>query len=489
MWHNTYMNWWVLRRRVHASWLVAVLCFGIMAGVIAAQYFSGFPDVAWVLFGVALAAVGFWRGRLYALVFVVVAGGFIGLWRGSLDQRELAPHKKIIGYSATVQGAVTEDPDVGKGGALVLRLGSVKINGHALPGMLWVSADAKPDIKRADVITVRGRLSEGFGNFSASMYRAEVVKAQRPMPGDVAGRVRDGFADKVRQAVDEPEASLGLGYLLGQRRALPPELGDALKVAGLTHVVVASGYNLTILVRLARRLFEKISKYLAALSAGTMIVAFVLVTGLSPSMSRAGLVAGLSLLAWYYGRKFHPLVLLPFAAAVTLLINPSYGWNDLGWQLSFAAFGGVMLVAPLAQRYFFGEKEPGTVRQILGETISAQVATLPILVLAFGQFSNVAIIANLLVLPLVPLAMLLTFIVGVSVLLWPASAAFVGQPGEWLLGYMVQVAKYCAQLPWAQTELKVGALAVGLYYMVLATACWFMWRKTKFSLREANVTE
>lgn len=483
------MKWWVLRRRVHVSWLVAALCCGIVAGVVAAQYFSGFSSVAWALCGAALAALAFWRGRAYAFAFVVVAGGLVGLWRGSIDQQQLAPYEKLVGYVATVRGSVTEDPDIGKGGELILRLGNVAVDGHELPGMVWVSAKTQADIKRADIVTVKGKLSEGFGNFPASMYRAEITKAQRPMPGDVAGRVRDGFADNVRQAVAEPEVSLGLGYLLGQRRALPPELGEALKIAGLTHVVVASGYNLTILVRLARRLFEKISKYLAALSSGTMILAFILVTGLSPSMSRAGLVAGLSLLAWYYGRKFHPLVLLPFAAAITLLVNPSYGWNDLGWQLSFAAFGGVMILAPLAQRYFFGDKKPGTVRQILGETMSAQIATLPILVLAFGQFSNVAIIANLLVLPLVPLAMLLTFIVGMCVLAWPGSAAFVGWPVEWLLGYMVQVAQYCAGLPWAQTELKIGAVAVVVYYLVLAAACWYMWRKTKFNLRGANITE
>lgn len=206
----------------------------------------------------------------------------------------------------------------------------------------------------------------GFGNFSSAVYRAKLLNVQRPEPGDVARQVRDWFADTVRRAIPDPQAALGIGYLVGQRRALPPELDEALQIAGLTHVVVASGYNLTILVRLARRLFVRVSKYLAAFAASGMIGSFVLITGASPSMSRAGLVAGLSLLAWYYGRKFHPLVLLPFAAAVTVLIDPSFAWGDLGWQLSFTAFAGVMIIAPLGQAYFFGDKKPGTIRQILG---------------------------------------------------------------------------------------------------------------------------
>jgi competence protein ComEC len=483
------MQWWIVRRRVHSSWLITALSVGVVVGVISAQYFPVLNDLVWLWIGLLLATLGVWRGRIYALVFMVVAGGMIGLWRGSLGQQQLTPYKNIIGYTATLRGTITEDPDTAKDGALVLRLGGVTIDGHSLPGMVWVSASEKPDIRRGDRVTVKGKLSDGFGNFAASSYRAHIVTAQRPMPGDVAGRLRDGFAGRVRQAVPEPEASLGLGYLLGQRRSLPPELGDALKIAGLTHVVVASGYNLTILVRLARRLFEKVSKYMAALSGALMIVAFILVTGLSPSMSRAGLVAGLSLIAWYYGRKFHPLVLLPFAAAVTLLVNPSYGWNDLGWQLSFAAFGGVMIVAPLLQRYFFGDKEPGTVRQIVGETVSAQIATLPILVIAFGQFSNVAVIANILVLPFVPLAMLLTFIAGLGVLAWPPSAVLVGRPAEMLLSYMVTVAQYFAHLPWAQTDMKVGIAAGAAYYAVLVGALWYMWRVTKFDLRGSNIVE
>jgi competence protein ComEC len=485
------MNWWVLKRRVHTSWFIAMLSMGVVAGVIFAQYIdpTWANSTAWLMGALGLMGIGLWRHKVYALPFLLIAGGMVGLWRGSLGQQELAPYASLIGYEATVTGAITEDPDLGKNGELVLRLSDLGIDNHSMAGNIWVSAAARPDIKRGDIVTLKGKLSEGFGSFVASMYRAEIVRAQRPQPGDIAGRVRDWFAGGVRAAVAEPEASLGIGYLVGQRRSLPPELDEALQIAGLTHIVVASGYNLTILVRMARRLFVKVSKYMAAFSAGGMIVAFSMVTGMSPSMSRAGLVAGLSLLAWYYGRKFHPLVLLPMAAAVTLLVNPSFGWNDLGWQLSFAAFAGVMIVAPLAQRYFFGDTKPGTIRQILGETMAAQLCTLPILILAFGQFSNVAILANILVLPLVPLAMLLTFIAGVGTLALPSLSDLFGVPAQWLLGYMTSVAQYMAGVPWAQTTLAINGIIVGIVYMAIVAACLYMWRKTRYNLRESNVIE
>jgi competence protein ComEC len=276
--------------------------------------------------------------------------------------------------------------------------------------------------------------------------------------------------------------------LLGLRRALPPGLVEALQIAGLTHVIVASGYNLTILVRLSRRLFVRVSKYLAMVSSTAMILAFMAVTGMSPSMSRAGLVAGLSLAAWYYGRKIHPLVLLPLAAAVTLLVNPQFGWNDLGWQLSFAAFAGVIILAPLLQRYFFGDKEPGAIRQVAGETLSAQIFTLPLLVMAFGMMSNVALLANVLILPLVPLAMLLVFLAGIFATV-PLLGAVIAAPTTWLLSYMVWVAEWLAGQSWAQMEVNISWWIVAFVYALLSLAVWWMVRATGYRLRDSNVVK
>lgn len=481
----------MFRRRIHTAWLVAYASVGFIIGVALVKVIDQtfFAPLPWAILGVVLITFVCWKRRLYLIPLLIGAAGLLGLWRGSIERVQLVPYEQLLGTVVTLSGKVSEDTDTSKGGMMTLRLNDIAVDGHELGGKLWVAVSTKADIKRGDRVTVKGVLDAGFGNFAAAMFRSELVSAQRPQPGDVARQVRDWFADAVRLAIDEPQASLGIGYLVGQKRGLPEDLGQALQIAGLTHIVVASGYNLTILVRFARRAFEKVSKYLSALCAGSMVAAFVAITGASPSMTRAGLVAGLSLLAWYYGRKFHPLVLLPFAAAVTVVIDPSFMWGDLGWQLSFAAFAGVMIVAPLLQAYFYGKEKPGTVRQILGETISAQLVTLPILVLAFGLFSNVAIIANLLVLPLVPLAMLLTFVAGVGALLAPGFASYIGQPAEWLLGYMTATAEYLSKLPWAQSELTIEPWHAVLAYAVIIAGCVYMWRVTRFNLREASVVE
>jgi len=484
------MNRWLLKRKPHISWLIALMCSGIFVGVFIAQYIQYYLITPTISLIIAIIFIGvvLWRRYTYLIPILIIGGVLFGLWRGSLSQQELAQFKPLYGKIVTVEGSVKDDVETGASDQIVIRLDSLVVNNKPLPGALWVTATGS-DIKRGDKLVLSGKLGPGFGNFAGVIYRANITKLIHVNPGDIARVVRDWFADAIRRAIPDPEASLGIGYLVGQRRSLPADLVLALQLAGLTHVVVASGYNLTILVRLARRLFVKVSKYLSVLSAGVMIVSFVAITGVSPSMSRAGLVAGLSLAAWYYGRKFHPIVLLLLAISLTVLINPSYAWGDLGWQLSFAAFAGVMILAPLATRYLFGNKKPGTIQQILIETVSAQIATAPILVAAFSQLSNVAVVSNLLVLPLVPLAMVLTFIAGIGGLVLPTIATIIGLPATWLLRYMVGVTEYLAGLPWVTTNMQLPWWGVALCYGAITIICVYMWRVTKYNLRDVNLVE
>ena len=480
---------WALRK-IHISWLVASCCTGVVVGVIASMYapYGLFSGTQWLLLGCVLLLPLVKQQRLWMVVLAVLAGVILGLWRASVGQVGMEQYEELVGQRVEVSGRITEDPDIDKRGMTVLRLTDINIHERQLPGNIWVTMAKNDALRRSDRVVVDGKMTDGFGSFSGAIYQADIVKVERPVPGDVAVGVRDWFAERVKLHVPDPEASLGLGYLLGLRRSLPAGLVEALQVAGLTHIIVASGYNLTILVRLSRRLFARVSKYLAMLSSTAMILSFMAVTGMSPSMSRAGLVAGLSLAAWYYGRKVHPLVLLPLAAAVTLIINPSFGWSDLGWQLSFGAFAGVILLAPLLQRYFFGDKPPGNIRQILGETISAQLMTLPILVMAFGVMSNVAVIANIMILPLVPLAMLLVFLTGILATI-PVIGMLIAYPTTWLLSYMVWVAEWTSSVSWAQMEVEIGWWVTVVFYVLLGLAIWYMKRATGYRLGDSSIVE
>ncbi len=465
---------------------MTAVCLGLVGGAALAPVW---PQNSWMIWvsGITLIMLSFWRQRRVLLVAACVGGGLLGLGRGTLAIGDLSMYKAYYAHQVTMSGIVADDIDIKPQGTH-MTLKNIHIDDHIFGGTVFATVRGGNQAKRSDKITIEGVVSEGFGGFGASIM-GDVTHVQRPIPGDVALSVRDGFAGDIRQAIAEPEASLGIGYLLGQKSALPSDLIEALKVAGLTHIVVASGYNLTILVRIGRRLFAKISKYLAMLTSSGLIMGFVAMTGLSPSMTRAGLVAGLALWAWYYGRKFHPVTLLAIAASVTVLVNPSYVWGDLGWLLSFAAFAGVMIIAPIATAYFFDEENVPFIGQLLIETISAQVATLPIMIMAFQQLSVIAPVANLLVLPIIPLIMLLVALAGIGAIIMPAVAVAIGWPAEQLLHIQIVIINWCADIPWALEKPEWQWWGMALYTAIVVAFIMHMKLRAGYKLYTASVVE
>lgn len=482
------MYW--LKTKIHPTWQFTTICVGLVAGAALALAWCDFSSWIWLALGAVLSILAIWKSRRMLIAAAFIGGALVGLYRGSVDQQLLTHYAQYIGQTVTVRGTVDDDPGLSGSNAYALHLRNVAIDDREQLGVVYVTVGQDgASVRRSDVVDVQGVLLAGFGNFAATMYRAELRHADRPVPGDVALEVRDAFASKVRQGIDEPGASLGIGFLLGQKSTLPSDLVVALQAAGLTHIVVASGYNLMILVRLSRRAFEKKSRYLATLASVGLILGFIAMTGATPSMTRAGLVAALGIAAWYVGRKFHPVTLLVFSAAVTVMIEPGNVWGNVGWMLSFAAFAGVMLVAPVLTAYLFGKEKVPFVAQLFIETTSAQLVTLPIIAVVFGNLSVVALLANVLVLPLIPFTMLLTFIVGVVGFIMPALQSVFAWPAQFVLDVIVRVVEWCASLPGAQIELQIGTLAVVLLYAGIALAVVYMKWRARYRLYTASVID
>jgi competence protein ComEC len=475
------------KQRVHASWHIAALSIGVLLGVVIAG-FSNLRIVGyeWVGLAGALFTVGIISRRRNIIVVMVIAGGVLGLLRGSGEQTALEHYQQYYESHVILGGTVAEDPTYGTKGDLRLKLKGVQINSSSLPGTVWVSSAQNHDIKRGDKLVVGGTLEEGFGTIAASMFRADIVSAERPIPGDIGRRLRDWFATGVKNSMPVQEAQLALAFLVGQKLTDSETLNEELRTVGLIHAVVASGYHLTVLIEFVRRLLTKVSKYLTLVCSAGLVSVFILITGFSPSMTRAGLVAGLGLIAWYYGRVMHPLVLLPVAAAVTVLYQPEYLWGDVGWYLSFAAFAGVLVLAPLLNHYFWNSsKRPGMFREILLATVSAQLVTLPIIVSVFGYYSAYALLANLLVVPLIPLVMMLTFISGVVGLIVPAMATILSVPLVWMLNYMIAIVEWISGFPSAKTEIQLGPFGILVSYAAIICFTVFLWIKTKHDFRNS----
>jgi competence protein ComEC len=211
------------------------------------------------------------------------------------------------------------------------------------------------------------------------------------------------------------------------------------------------------------------SKVLSTAIAVALIFGFLLIAGTSASIVRAAVISLLGLSAWYYGRTVRPLLLILLAAAGTTYANPVYLWADISWYLSFLAFFGIMVLGPLVTHKLYGAKEPPMLMAIVIESLCAEVMTLPLILYIFGQMSLVSLLANMLVVALIPLAMLLSLIAGLAGMLVGNFAGWFAWPARLLLTYMLDVVNILSRIPHVfQQNRYLSALDMALCYIVTA---------------------
>ncbi|MCA9309110.1 ComEC/Rec2 family competence protein [Candidatus Saccharibacteria bacterium] len=475
------MKWWnqlAGKRLVYITLGLTGVCIGLVIG---RSVFVAMPLVL-LLFSVILV-IGRKQSIAYCVASLLV-GLLLGNVRGHVFSNSIARYDALYGTSVTVRGPVVDDPGYNDRKMIEFHIGEPIINNTQLPGKVRIRTLRAGTISRGDIVVASGSLRETLGTGrqgSIGFANVQVLEEDNSL----VERIRTRFFSSVFSALPEPQASLGLGYLAGVRSTLPPEFAEALAIVGLTHIVAVSGYNLTIIVQFVKRFFERVSAYQTVFFSIVLIAGFLLVTGWSPSITRAALISVLSLAAWYFGRSFYPLVIILIGAAVTAFINPLYIWGDVGWYLSFLAFAGVLIIAPLVL-LLFGKWGKNILLAVLAETLAAQLVTAPYIAYIFGRISVISPIANLLVIPFIPLAMLLVFVTGVVGMASPTLALWVAVPARILMSFTVWVVEALAKIPWAQSSLKLQLWQMTVIYTVLGAVTFLSWALYRARARRSH---
>ena len=437
-----------------------------MGGVLLGIFLGGFSSfsLSWAVYFVAVLVVVCAKSLRWLPMLAFAIGVSIALARSSPLQSGYDYISTQYDQSAVIEAVIIDDPVYHESGQYQFNARTNSISGEPATSTIRIRAYVN-DVQRGDIIQATGKLRDGFASWQSSMYFAKVQILDRD--NGVLHSWRARFISNVYTAVPDPEASLGLGFLIGIRTLLPDDLDEQLSTTGLTHIVAVSGYNLTILAHASRRLLAKRSRFQAVAFTVGMLLAFVSISGLSPSVSRALIVSFISLGAWYYGRRASPWLLLLYSSALSALWNPAFVWAHLGWYLSFAAFFGVLVLAPLVSARLYKDREPPLLVQIVIETSMAQLATLPIILFVFGELSIISLVANALVLPFIPLAMFVTFLVGSAMTLIPVVAGLFAWISYITLQYITSVIRILSSLEWALVPVQFSLLQMIISYVMV----------------------
>lgn len=472
---------WLAVVRLHVRHLVL---FSLVAGLLCGGW------VPWLAGPVALA--GMWiagRPPVAALVVVAVLGGAMAgdARRSAIDT---GPLPAVLGSVVDLRATLLEPLRERASGEVVAR---ASVRGEPLllklPDRSRMTGPAAP----GDVIAVRGRL-EALDEFDEAQRRrgalaGVTVDAARP-----TGTRRGGLAgalDRVRRRAEEglavglprKEQALLDGMVLGGDDRVAAETKEAFQASGLAHLLAVSGTNVLLLATLALAAGGLLGVPLRPRLgyALVLVVLYVPLTGAGPSIQRAGVMGAAGLVAGLAGRPASRVYALGLAAAVTLFLNP-YAAGDVGWQLSFAAVVGLMvLAAPIRERL---RRWPAPLAETASLTMAASLATAPLLAVHFGRVSLASLPANLIVAPVVAPIMWLGMIGAALAQVDPVLVAPLNAVNGPLVGFVARVAELAAAIPHGVVAVRLpGALGALAGYVMLAV----LWRAPGVALAVAAV--
>lgn len=279
-----------------------------------------------------------------------------------------------------------------------------------------------------------------------------------------------------------PESGLASGLILGDKSWMDSGLYNDFIKSGTIHIVALSGYNISVLVKIVR---DGLIYILPAIVVEYFLIIFIalflFMTGFSVTGLRAGLMAVIIIITRNYGFLAQKDRLLVVAGVLLLLWRPYSLWYDLSYQLSIIATFSVLFLAPIIdiklarKKLFKNVLKNNFLRDLFATTIAATLFTMPILMYSVKQVSLVSLFANIFIGPVVPITTGFNLALVASSAIAPL-AYIIGGISSLLHSFILFVAHFFAQLPFAQVKIGMPVLLLVIIYTVFV---WWIVREYK----------
>jgi competence protein ComEC len=423
--------------------------------------------------------------RIVLLLIVAMLAFSFGAFRyGVKDFHEINPlFEDAAGEEITIHGRVVNEPERKEDSIRAV----VQTDGEKV----LMSTSLFSNIEYGDEIVLRGKLekpgiieSDSGRDFDYGKYLSKddiyytlnfadveiVSKGHGNKIIFLLLRIKHSFTSKISKLLPEPEASLLSGLLISGKQALPESVLEEFRRAGVSHIVVLSGYNITIVAEFMQRMFGFLALRFSILSSVVGIVLFTLMTGATATVMRAAVMAIIVLFGRALGRGYSIGRSLLVAGFLMILENPKILVFDASFELSFLAVLALVYVSPLFERLFRRFSNKWGIKSILSVTLSAQLTVLPFLLYSMGNVSLVSPLSNMLILILVPATMFAGFIATLIGFINYYLALPFSYMAHLMLSYILAVAHVLGNLIFANIEINHFSawLMIGFYVLIAA---------------------
>lgn len=302
---------------------------------------------------------------------------------------------------------------------------------------------------------------------------------------DVFDRTRLAAMASLTELFREPDSSLFIAMLAGDQGMVPSSIKDAYRKSGIIHILSISGLHISLIALVTAFLVRQLPFRPSVQS--LMIVGFlwcyIAAVGFPESAMRAGVFWTLYAVAY----RARALIGVPTVILVTLTIlvtlHPPIA-KSIGFELSVAAVSGIAL-ALFFQKRIGRPFRAKAVMQLLAVSFGATIATAPLTLYYFGNLSFLGLVANMFVVPLMPLAMYLALLALVLFPFAPFLALAAAFPAHLLMSWTVFVAMSLSRIPYGYIEgVEFPPWAVGAYYACLLCSIVILMKYLRIPARQ-----
>lgn len=271
----------------------------------------------------------------------------------------------------------------------------------------------------------------------------------------------------------EPSSSFLSAILIGNKYEISDENLTKFATTGISHVIALSGLHITLLINFTFIIFGFLPKKLRIITTCIILVSFALLVGMSASVLRATIMGIIGLIALMNYRQNSSLKAICLAGFFMVLFNPKILLWDVGFQLSFLATTGIILIFPIFEKFLKFIPAKFNFRSLITLTLVAQISVLPILIYNFHSISIIAPLTNILIIPIIPLIMLFGFFATIISFLFIPLAKIIGIPAYLGIQYIFKIIDFLAQIPYANLEINsFSPILIGFYYLFLGGIIW-----------------
>jgi competence protein ComEC len=291
-----------------------------------------------------------------------------------------------------------------------------------------------------------------------------------------AEQTRLFFARNLERSLPAPHSTIAMGVLLGVKNELPEFLQNDFKRSGLQHLLVVSGFNVTVILLFITFSLGRFGRPVAFGGSVLALLFFVAMTGAEAPVLRAAIMGGIVAWAAYMGRFSDARNLVFLSMVLIGIAQPRIVQTDIGFFLSSIATLGIVLGTPVMERVLGWVPNRFELRTMLAVTLSAQIAVFPILGLYFGNFPLIGVLSNLFAEPIIPLSMVFSFGSSILGILPETIARILGIPGFILIEFLLQVAHFFGRVepfPISRTVANVSLVLVLGFFGWASFSRWF----------------